>query len=215
MQIGNYTVIRPLGGGGMGVVFRVADQAGHPFAIKMIGSRSVIQATLHIDKALQNTAALDFTNVRMQFVREARLAMDLNHPNIVKTFDYGQQGGLLYIVAEYLRGRSLDKVIPIHGAVPLSAKVRIIRQICDALDYAHRQGVMHRDIKPANTFVLQDGDVLRFWISDSPFAYVNLYLGSSLSSEPRITWLRKLSPRPLSTMRESISGQPVSRCTNC
>ncbi len=142
----------------MGVVFRVADQAGHPFAIKMIGSRSVIQATLHIDKALQNTAALDL-NVRMQFVREARLAMDLNHPNIVKTFDYGQQGGLLYIVAEYLRGRSLDKVIPIHGAVPLSAKVRIIRQICDALDYAHRQGVMHRDIKPANTFVLQDGNV--------------------------------------------------------
>lgn len=158
MQIGNYKLTHKLGAGGMGMVFRAEDQRGRPFAIKMIGSRSVIQATLHVDKALQNAAALDL-NVRMQFVREARLAMGLTHPNIVETFDYGQQGGLLYIVVEYLRGRSLDKVIPIYGAVPLRTKIRIIRQICDALDYAHRQGVMHRDIKPANTFVLEDGNV--------------------------------------------------------
>ena len=139
----------------MGMVFRAVDQRGRQFAIKMIGSHALIRAALHVDKAIQNAAAHDL-NARMRLVREARLAMELAHPNIVKTFDYGQQGGLLYIVVEYLEGRSLDKVIPIHGAVPLPKKLKIIRQICEALDYAHRRGVMHRDIKPANTFVLED-----------------------------------------------------------
>jgi serine/threonine protein kinase len=158
VQIGNYTVIRSLGAGGMGIVFRVADQTGRPFAIKMIGSRAAIHGSLHADQARRNAIALDL-GTRMQFVREARLAMQLTHPNIIRTFDYNQQGGLLYIVVEYLRGRSLDKVIPIHGAVPFPAKIRMIRQICDGLDYAHQHGVMHRDIKPANVFVLQDGNV--------------------------------------------------------
>ena len=157
-RIGSYTVLRRLGAGGMGIVFRVADEAGRPFAIKMIGSHAAIQATLHIDKALQNASALDL-DARMRLVREARLAMGLVHPNIIKTFDYGQHGGLLYIVVEYLRGRSLDKVIPIHSSVPLSAKLKIIRQICEALEYAHLQGVMHRDVKPHNTFLLPDANV--------------------------------------------------------
>src|SRR5262249_2688623 len=92
----------------------------------------------------------------MMFVREARVAMDLNHPNIIRIFDYGQHLGLLYIVMEYLQGRPLNKVIPIHVAVPLRTKLGLIRQVCYALEYAHKHGVMHRDVKPANAFVLQD-----------------------------------------------------------
>jgi len=162
VQIGKYKVTHYLGGGAMGVVFRALDPSDRPYAIKMIGSRAAIQAairaSLGVNETLQNAAALDL-NRRMMLVREARLAMELKHPNIIKTFDYGQHGGLLYIVVEYLQGRSLAKVLPIHGAVPLSTKVKMIRQLCDALEYAHSHGVMHRDVKPANTFVLLDGSV--------------------------------------------------------
>jgi serine/threonine protein kinase len=93
----------------------------------MIGTQAAIQATLRIDRALQNAAALDL-NRRMMLVREASLAMGLKHPNIVRTLHYGQHRGLLYIVVELLEGRSLDKVLPLHSAVPLVTKLRMIRQ---------------------------------------------------------------------------------------
>ena len=93
MNIGPYKVTYRLGAGGMGVVFRVTDDAGRPFAIKMIGSHSAIHATLQLEKALQSPAALHLGR-RMLLVREATLATNLSHPNIVRTFDYGQHGGL-------------------------------------------------------------------------------------------------------------------------
>ena len=155
LWIGNYRLTHKLGAGGMGVVFRAVDRFDRPFAIKMIGSRATIDATLHVNKALLNAPALDLKS-RMMLVREARVVMELGHPNIVRTFDYGQHEGLLYIVSEFLHGSSLDKMLPHHGALSLATKLRIIRQICDALQYAHQRGVIHRDVKPANTFVQKD-----------------------------------------------------------
>lgn len=139
----------------MGIVFSARDSSGGLVAIKMIGSRAAIDATLHVDHAIEKPLALDEKR-RMMLVREASIAMGLDHSNIVRVFDYGQHEGLLYIVMEYLPGRSLDKVVPIHASVPLKTKISLIRQICEALDYAHKQGVLHRDVKPANAMVLQD-----------------------------------------------------------
>jgi serine/threonine protein kinase len=155
VQIGRYKIIENLGAGGMGIVFKAQDSSGGPVAIKMIGSKAAIDATIHADHAIEKPLALDLKR-RMMLVREARMAMELDHPNIVRVFDYGQHNGLLYIVMEYLPGRSLDKVVPIHASVPLKTKIDLIRQMCDALEHAHRQGVLHRDIKPANAMVLRD-----------------------------------------------------------
>jgi len=156
MQIGNYKLTHQVGSGGMGTVFRALDSSGNPVALKMIGSKTAINATVHVQpgRRAQRPPALD-VNLRMMFVREARVAMELNHPNITRVFDYGQHEGLLYIVMEFLNGRPLDKVIPLYGAISLSGRIALVRQLCDALIYAHRQGVLHRDIKPPNCFVIE------------------------------------------------------------
>lgn len=156
MQIGNYKLTHHLGAGGMGTVYKALDSSGNPVALKMIGSKALIDATIHVKagRRAQQAQALD-PNVRMMFVREARLAMELDHPNITRVFDYGQHEGLLYIVMEYLNGRALDKVIPLHAGIALSTRIALIRQLCDALGYAHGRGVIHRDIKPPNCFVVE------------------------------------------------------------
>ena len=154
MQIGGYWVTGELGAGGMGVVFRAQDSSGNPVAIKMIGSRAAINATMYAGHAIHKGSALDLRS-RMMLVREASVATEWDHPNIVRVFHYGQHEGLLYIVMEYLPGQSLDKIISIQRAIPLRTKIGLVRQVCDALEYAHGNGVMHRDIKPGNTMVMQ------------------------------------------------------------
>ena len=169
MKIGEYTLTHRLGAGGMGTVFRAVDAFNKPAALKIIGSQAVIDATIHAGGMVPHFPALDL-GCRMMFVREARLAMELNHPNIARVFDYGQHQGLLFIVMEFLAGRSLDKVIPLRAAVPLSTQISLIRQLCEALDYAHSQNVIHRYVKPANYFVLQNMElkVLDFGIASRP-----------------------------------------------
>lgn len=197
MQVGSYKLIHRVGSGGMGTVFRAVDASGNPVALKMIGSRATIDATIHAGRGLNPAAALDL-NQRMMFVREARLAMGLDHSNIVRVFDYGQHEGLLYIVMEYLVGRALDKVVPLHAAIPLLARIAMIRQLCEALDYAHCRGVIHRDVKPANCYLLQSGalKVLDFGIAaradqvPGEFKFVGTpsYMAPELSSaSPRYT----------------------------
>jgi serine/threonine protein kinase len=155
MQIGKYKVLKELGAGGMGIVYLALDVHGRQTAIKMIGNRHDIRATVHKNSPIRRPQALDIDR-RMMFVREASLAIRLHHPNIVQVFDYGQDSGLLFIVMEYLPGRSLEKMIPLHHSIPLTTKVSLITQLCEALDYAHKDGVIHRDIKPANAIVSKD-----------------------------------------------------------
>lgn len=143
MNIGPYTVIAEIGQGGMGIVYKATDPSDdRTVAIKMIKGF-----------AAQNQQG------RMGFVREARAAGSLNHPNIVKIYDIGQHKGWLYIVMEYLQGEPLDRVIRSQSALPIGQKLQILIQLCDALDHAHGNGVIHRDVKPANVFIAQNGTV--------------------------------------------------------
>lgn len=166
MQIGIYTLTHRIGAGAMGVVFRALDPAGKPVALKMIGPQARINATIFARPGANKLPALDLKR-RMALVREAGLAKGLNHPNIVKVFDYGTHEGMLYIAMEFLDGRPLDKVVPLRAAIPFATRIGLIRQLCDALEYAHGQGVIHRDVKPANCHVLTDGTlkVLDFGIA--------------------------------------------------
>ena len=159
MRIGKYQLFQELGAGGMGVVYAAFDTQKRDFvAIKMIGERGAIRATLHAKPGRTKPAALDQRR-RISLVREARLASQLHHRNIVQVFDYGQHEGLLYVVMEYVEGQSLHQIIRLERGPSLGRKIDMMAQICDGMSFAHAQGVIHRDIKPANVIVGADGTV--------------------------------------------------------
>jgi len=141
-KIGKYDVLDILGRGGMGVVYRARDsRLGRIVAIKMLtegfsGNAEMLQ----------------------RFYREASQTGALRHNNIVIVYDAGDQDGEPYIVMEYVEGEPLDRAIKRHR-LQLEHALSVVEQICLALAYAHRSGVIHRDIKPANVIVRADGSV--------------------------------------------------------
>lgn len=90
-----------------------------------------------------------------RFYREARAAGAMNHPNIVTIYEVGEDRGRYFIAMEFLDGQTLRERLAVGGAFPVDESVRVVAALCDALDYAHRSGVIHRDIKPDNIFLLR------------------------------------------------------------
>jgi serine/threonine-protein kinase len=91
-----------------------------------------------------------------RFLREARLASRLSQPNIVNVYDFGQSGGVLYLVMELLRGHTLASELGKGRRLNAKRTVTIAAQLCDALEAAHAQGIVHRDLKPSNIVILDD-----------------------------------------------------------
>src|ERR1700722_11334722 len=150
LMIGSYQVDSTLGTGGMGTVFKAVDPQGRAVAIKMIGGSVLKGTALMREKKKEDS--------RIGLVREARLAAGLRHPNIVEIYDIGQNKGALYVVMELLQGKPLDRYARAHP-VGAPEALRIVAQVCDALDCAHSHGIIHRDIKPANVFLTETGIV--------------------------------------------------------
>jgi serine/threonine-protein kinase len=138
-SIGNYRLDKILGRGGMGTVY-----CGEHVYIK----KPVAVKVLHPQFAR-------YTEAVNRFLREARAASSINHPNIVDVTDFGLLGdGLVYFVMEFLDGKSLEDVIEREGAVELHRAINIANQMALALEAAHDQGVIHRDLKPDNVMLL-------------------------------------------------------------
>jgi len=139
--ISHYRVLDKLGSGGMGVVYRVED------------TRLGREAAL---KCLPPDVAADPLMVA-RLVAEARAASSLNHPNICTIYEVDQADGYHFITMELLQGQTLrDRIAA--GPLPTAEAVRIGIQVADALDAAHKKGIIHRDIKPANVFLTGRGD---------------------------------------------------------
>ena len=138
---GRYTILEQLGGGGMGTVYRgVQHSVGRECAIKVI-KPSLVREPVVIKR----------------FLREAKLASRLAHPNAVAVLDFGQtDDGLFFLVMELVDGKTLDKLLAEGPLAPLRA-IRIGTQICDALEGAHALSIVHRDLKPANVMILSTG----------------------------------------------------------
>ena len=134
--ISHYRLLDRLGDGGMGVVYRAQDlRLGREVAIKLL------------KKDVSTTP-----DWRARFEREARLASSLQHPHICTIHELGDQDGQPFIAMERLEGRTVRQLIE-AGPIPIPRVLDLARQIADALDAAHRRGIIHRDIKPANLFV--------------------------------------------------------------
>ncbi|NIW23811.1 MAG: protein kinase, partial [Gammaproteobacteria bacterium] len=140
--LGNFRIVEPIGKGGMGVVVKAVDERlGRSVALKILPPEF---------------AADD--DRRARFEREARAAANLSHPNITQIFDVGNDDGTSYIAMEFVEGETLAARIQ-RGAIGIGEIVAIAAQIVDALDEAHRAGIIHRDIKPANVMVTPSGRV--------------------------------------------------------
>jgi serine/threonine protein kinase len=134
---GTYRIERELGAGGMGTVFLAEDlRHGRKVAIKVL--RPEVSASTGTER----------------FLREIRIAAGLQHPNILGLIDSGEAGTLLYYVMPYVEGSTLRVRLVRDGELPIDEALRILREIAEALDFAHCRGIVHRDIKPENVLFM-------------------------------------------------------------
>ena len=181
--LGRYRILGELGRGAMGAVYRALDP--------------VIEREVAIKTLLPNLPPDVMHEVRERFIREARSAGRLNHPNIVTIFDVGEQDGMAYIAMELLEGHSLQQILKHPQRLAFNTSANLIAQVADALDTAQRYKIVHRDVKPANIMVDSTG---RAKLTDFGVAYIP-------SSTMTQTGTALGSPRYMSP--EQVLGNPV------
>lgn len=138
---GRYELVRPLGHGAMATVDLAHDvELDRPVALKR----------------LADNLARD-EEVRPRFLREARLAARLAHPNVVRVFDVGEDDGRPFIAMEYVEGETLAELVGRRGRLPAAEVARLGVQMCAGLAAAHAAGLVHRDVKPQNLILSTDG----------------------------------------------------------
>jgi len=139
-RLGPYEILSPLGAGGMGEVYRARDtRLERTVAIKVLPP--------HLSESPE---------FRQRFEREAKTISSLSHPHICALYDVGHEDGTDYLVMEFLEGETLTERLA-KGPLPLEQVLRYGIEMADALDKAHRQGVIHRDLKPGNIMLTKSG----------------------------------------------------------
>jgi tRNA A-37 threonylcarbamoyl transferase component Bud32 len=139
-RLPQFEILSLLGRGGMGVVYKARQpQLDRIVALKILPPADALSP--------------DFVE---RFRREARALAKLSHPNIVHVYEYGEQGGLYFFVMEFVDGANLRTLLQSKSLTPAEA-LGIVPQVCDALEYAHEEGIVHRDIKPENILIDKKG----------------------------------------------------------
>ncbi len=141
-NLGAYRIIEQLGVGGMATVYKAYQPSMDRYVAVKVLPRHFAQDPTFLGR----------------FEQEAKVIARLEHARILPVYDYGEQDEITYIVMRYLEGGTLGDRLA-AGPITLDQTVRIVAQIAEGLDYAHRRGVIHRDVKPANILLDQGGDV--------------------------------------------------------
>jgi len=186
-RLGPYEILSSIGAGGMGEVYRAKDtRLDRTVAIKVVS-----------EGLAKNPQA------RERFEREARAVSSLNHPRICTLHDIGHQDGIDYLVMEYLEGETMARRHA-KGALPLDQSLRFAIEIADALDVAHRHGVIHRDLKPGNVMLQplwrRDGKELFYLTSDGKLTAADVKGGANLEiGAPHILFQTRVRVNPNAT----------------
>ena len=186
-RLGKYELRAEIGRGGMGTVYRGFDPT--------------LERTVAV-KVLAPHLVWDREFVE-RFLREARSAAQLKHPNIVTIHDVGQDQGWYYFVMEFLEGQSLTEVLREKGPMAFDEAVDVLRPLAEALDYAHSRGLVHRDVKPANVAVGPDGH-----ITLTDFGIVRA------AQATRLTRSGMIMGTPEYMSPEQALGSPVDHCSD-
>jgi serine/threonine-protein kinase len=141
--IGSYTILEKIGEGGMGTVYRGVDE----LLEREVGGKGLRPELAHDER------------IARRFRTEAVTLGRLSHPHIATLYTMLQDGGDLFMVMEFVRGRSLEEMLHARRRLPLRLALRIFEQALDGIAHAHAHGIVHRDIKPGNIMVTEDGQV--------------------------------------------------------
>ncbi len=160
-KLGKYKIIEEVGRGSFAAVYKAVD--------------TTLDRTVAL-KCLAPHLLWDPTFVQ-RFQREAKVAANLDHPNIVTIYEVSQIEGVYFIAMQFLEGRTLSQILEAEGPLPVSRVQAIIEQIASALDYAHARGFVHRDVKPSNVIVADDG-----WATLTDFGLVKAGERTELST---------------------------------
>jgi serine/threonine protein kinase len=186
-KLGRYEVVSELGKGAMGIVYLARDPViGRMVAIK----------TIRVNAGGDEEDTQEF---RERFVREAQTAGILSHPNIVTIHDIGEdpETQVSFIAMEYIEGKNLKMLLGERKKFPYDQVSQIVAEVAEALDYAHRKGIIHRDVKPANIIITTDGKVKITDFGIAKIASSNLTTTGQFLGTPNY-----MSP-------EQVSGSPV------
>src|SRR5262252_5651843 len=199
-RLGRYEILSRIGAGGMGEVYRARDtKLGRDVAIKV----------------LPEAFARDADRMA-RFQREAKVLASLDHPNIASIYGLEDSGGSRALVMQLAEGPTLADRIK-TGPIPIDDTLRIARQICDALEYAHERGIIHRDLKPANVKVSADDTVkiLDFGLAK---ALESEPASLDISTSPTLSHLATMQGVLLGTAAymspEQAKAKPVDRRTD-
>ncbi|WP_368239169.1 protein kinase domain-containing protein [Candidatus Uabimicrobium amorphum] len=136
-KVGRYEIIEEVGRGGMGVIYKARDTI----------TDIVVAMKILLHSNEENNK---------RFLREAKTIARLQHPNIVRLYDVGQERNMYYFTMDFVTGHSLDEVMKGEASLSIRKVVQLMIKVCDAIHYAHEQSVIHRDLKPANIMLEDD-----------------------------------------------------------
>jgi eukaryotic-like serine/threonine-protein kinase len=191
---GKYKVVRLIGEGGMGAVFEGEQQLG-------TARRKVAVKTLHPHLSHD-------PKIKARFEREVGTVAELEHPNTIQVFDFGSnEEGILYIVMEFLHGKSLASLLEKEGAMPADRVERIMQQVCGSLEEAHGRGIVHRDLKPDNV-VLVDRAGKKDFVKVLDFGIAKRS-NEADSAEQKLTQQGMVLGTPPYMSPEQFTGKPI------
>ena len=195
--LGTYRLEALIGKGGMSAVFRAQQlQLARRVAVKVLSPDVILDSDLQEEFLIR-------------FQREASLIARLEHLNIMPIYDYGKQGGIVYLVMPYLAGGTLRDVLTQRGALPLREALTYIEQAAAALDYAHAHRIIHRDLKPSNFLLHPDG---RLVLAD--FGIARMMQGNGNARGMTLTSTDVLLGTPEYMAPEMIRGEQVDHRTD-